>query len=875
MRAHGQTQVGQCVGAAAQGGGAQQLAIVQACVVIAVAENLHRAACFERPCDGDGRGQLGDAVVGDGPRVGRGVEHRCGHGGCRGVGAGHQGGLGDHDLLFLRQQAQVACTVKLHGADAVVALRQRDGLCKDTCSGVGRGVPRTLTDIQVAILVRIGKQQHTGARVGIAAQGGAAGVGERADHRVGCAAAREYDIVEVTVVVGARVLPDTEDNAQALSDVSGLSVVAERERLECSVCAEFTLGHYAFGQDGAVCAFDGEVRPGGENLGSCIATPVADVYRQIERLARLSDQGAVLDKTHTTGTAAECVGHVANVGVARAHIKARCRVGGGPPVTNVAGTAADGPAGQYVTSAVGGDGGGGIGQRLRVKVAVAGPGGTGRAIGVKAHPQRGAEVGAVARHVNGPGIEGACAVGIGCAGVVEGPGQRVEVDFGLAQGVHAVGVVIDQHAHDVAREAAADDKVGVAAGDVVGVGTGAVAAGGPGAGAVGVGDQVQACGGGGQAQQVQVGQGVESPVIARPVGDLRADDVDVGPGHQGVGADREVGVTGRNLGAGERDAAEQGGVVVQAQQVACHGVAGQAGAQVEYAPGGGDGVVAAQASVADRRQAQLCRRLGHLQVDEDVHGLAGRAGVAGVVKGDGAQQVRACTQTDAGEAESACGGAGQGLGDFFTRVEQAVVVEVVKQHDAGVDLGRAVEHQSRGGSGQAIARAGAHVQAGTECQRWGFALVVHADFEAGGSAFVACQVHAPHREVVQPGGQAAGGVAEGAHTQLRPAQAGDQGGLDAGEGAFQAFDPEATGRRRGGHQGGGGGFGPGRIQGDAVQGVVAVAVGCGGGARLQLSVDIEREPDLDHLGLVEFAVVHAHEPTVGAARLGCDHIRQH
>ena len=296
----------------------------------------------------------------------------------------------------------------------------------------------------------------------------------------------------------------------------------------------------------------------------------------------------------------------------------------------------------------------------------------------------------------------------------------------------------------------------------------------------------------------------------------------------------------RNLGAGERDAAEQGGVVVQAQQVARHGIAGQTGAQVEHAPGGGDGVVAAQAGVAAGQQAQLRRCLWGLQVDDQGDGFAGAAGVARVVECDGPQMVLTRTQADAGKAEGACGGAGYDFGHFFAGLELAVVVAVVEQHHAGVDLGRAVEHQSRGGSGQAIGGADAHVQACAECQRWHFAVVVNVDFEAGGGAFVARQVHAAHGEIVQTGGQVARGVAEGARAQLIAAQAGDQGGFDACERAFEAFDTEAIGRSRGGHTGGGRGFGPGCIQADTVQGVVAVAVGCSGGAGVQLSVGIER-----------------------------------
>ena len=331
----------------------------------------------------------------------------------------------------------------------------------------------------------------------------------------------------------------------------------------------------------------------------------------------------------------------------------------------------------------------------------------------------------------------------------------------------------------------------------------------------------------------------------------------------------------RNLGAGERDAAEQGGAVVQAQGVAGHGVAGQIGAQVEHTTGGGDRVVAAQAGVAAGQQAQLRRCLWGLQVDDQGHGFAGAAGVARVVECDGPQMVLTRTQADAGKAEGACGGAGYDFGHFFAGLELAVVVAVVEQHHAGVDLGRAVEHQSRGGSGQAIGGADAHVQACAKCQRWHFAVVVNVDFEAGGGAFVARQVHAAHGEIVQTGGQIAGGVRKGARTQLRAAQTGDQGGFDTREHPFHGLHPKTVGPCGGGHTGCGRGFGPGCIQADTVQGVVAVAVGRSGGAGVQLSVGIEREPDFDHLGLVEFAVVNPHEPAVGAAGLGRHHVGEH
>ena len=495
-------------------------------------------------------------------------------------------------------------------------------------------------------------------------------------------------------------------------------------------------------------------------------------------------------------------------------------------------------------------------------------------MGVETDPERCAEVRAVTGQVDGAGIKGAGTVGIGCAGVVEGPGAGVQVDFGLTQRGQAVGVVVDLDADNVARHDAADHEVRVPAGDVVGVGAGAVAAGRAGTGTVGIGNQIQCAGRCRQTQHGQVGQCVEGAVVARLVGDLGAYDVGVSAGHQRVCGHREVGVACTDLCPSQGDATEQRAAVVETQAVASHRVAGQRDAQVERSCCGSDAVVAAQATVAGRQQLHTCGGLGYLQVDDDFHGLAGRAGVAGIVKGHGPQDVRASTQADAGEAVDACAGIGDHFGDFFTSVEFAVVVEVVKQDHAGVDFGRAVEHQPRGGAGQVVAVARAHVHAGPQGQRGCFALVVDGDFQGGRCAFVASSVNPAHAESMQACCQAARGEAECADVQLVQAQGGDQLGLDAGEGAFECFHTKAIGRGRGGHSGDGGAARPGGIEGAAVEGMVAVAVGRTGGGGEQLTVDIQRQPDFDHLGLIEFAVVNAHEPAVGAAGFGCDHIGQ-
>ena len=105
--------------------------------------------------------------------------------------------------MVLRQQAQVAGAVELHGPHAVRAVRQTDLLGEKPRAGVGGGAPAQFAVVDGAVLVGIDKQDHASARVGVAAQGGGAGVAEGAHHSLGRATAHERDIVEVGIGVGA------------------------------------------------------------------------------------------------------------------------------------------------------------------------------------------------------------------------------------------------------------------------------------------------------------------------------------------------------------------------------------------------------------------------------------------------------------------------------------------------------------------------------------------------------------------------------------------------------------------------------------------------------------------------------------------------
>ena len=173
-------------------------------------------------------------------------------------------------------------------------MRQRDGLGEHAVAGVGRGVPSALTDIQGAILIRICEKQHTGARIGKAAQSGGAGVGEGANHRVWRARAAEDHVVEVAVVVGAAVLADAKDGAHAQAHIGGLCCVAQGEGFEAAVRAEVCLVDEAFGQNHTIGSLDGDVGAIGQNMSGRITATVAQINRQREGFAALRQQGIVL-----------------------------------------------------------------------------------------------------------------------------------------------------------------------------------------------------------------------------------------------------------------------------------------------------------------------------------------------------------------------------------------------------------------------------------------------------------------------------------------------------------------------------------------------------------------------------------------------------
>ena len=106
--AHGQAHAAQGVGGAAHGGVADQLAIVQAGIAVAVAENLHRAAGFDRAGQGHAAGQAGDAVLAVNAIVAGTVEHRGGEGWRCGV----DGDVADNGSGCCRAAAEVAAQRK-------------------------------------------------------------------------------------------------------------------------------------------------------------------------------------------------------------------------------------------------------------------------------------------------------------------------------------------------------------------------------------------------------------------------------------------------------------------------------------------------------------------------------------------------------------------------------------------------------------------------------------------------------------------------------------------------------------------------------------------------------------------------------------------
>ena len=157
--------------------------------------------------------------------------------------------------MVLRQQAQVAGAVELHGPHAVRAVRQTDLLGEKPRAGVGGGAPAQFAVVDGAVLVGIDKQDHASARVGVAAQGGGAGVAQSANRRIGArVAAGQGHVVEVGVGTGARVLGGAQYDAHALGGIVCRCGVVHREGFPLAIGGQFGLGDRALGQDGTVQA---------------------------------------------------------------------------------------------------------------------------------------------------------------------------------------------------------------------------------------------------------------------------------------------------------------------------------------------------------------------------------------------------------------------------------------------------------------------------------------------------------------------------------------------------------------------------------------------------------------------------------------------
>ena len=233
--------------------------------------------------------------------------------------------------------------------------------------------------------------------------------------------------------------------------------------------------------------------------------------------------------------------------------------------------------------------------------------------------------------------------------------ERAAFQGGLTNRVGAVAVVVDFNGNDVgATEIAAEGEAARQVGDVVAGSAGAGAAAGPGREGVGVCDEVGAGGCGRCAQHHQLRQTQAGACVASAVCDARIQVV-VGASRQYAGVQYQVGNAGLHLCGGQRHLCQNSGVVEQGQCVASHRISSQNDTESHGAGGTGDGVVVAHAAVRAGQQHQAVRGLWHLQVDVDVHRVAGGAEVARRVHGLGTQSVFARTEADVAEHKAAVG----------------------------------------------------------------------------------------------------------------------------------------------------------------------------------------------------------------------------